>query len=105
MVLESHVAQPRGPEALAKEILAYFVQNPQAVDSLEGIARWRLQEERIRRQVQDTSIALDWLVRQQYLERVSSPMTEPVYRLNEPNRSAVERFLARKTAAKRKGRK
>ena len=81
------------PAATAKEILAYFVQNPQAVDSLEGIACWRLPEERIRRQIKDANAALEWLVAKGYLQKISSPLAEPVYRLNEVNRSAVERFL------------
>ncbi len=79
--------------ALAKEILAYFLRNPQAIDSLEGVARWRLQGERIRQQVNDASAALDWLVERGFLQKISSPLATPVYRLNEANRSAVERFL------------
>lgn len=103
MVLQPDAESPEGPTMLAQEILAYFVRNPQAVDNLEGITRWRLQEERIRQQIRDASVALDWLVKRRYLEKLSSPMAEPVYRLNEANRSAVERFLARRAGGKRTG--
>jgi hypothetical protein len=93
------------PTAIAKEILAYFVQNPQAVDSLEGVACWRLQEERIRRQIKDANAALEWLVEKGYLQKISSPFAKPVYRLNEANRSAVEWFLAGSVGAEPEGHK
>jgi hypothetical protein len=32
---------------VTKQIVSYFLRNPNAADTLEGIARWRLLEERI----------------------------------------------------------
>ena len=76
-----------------EEILDYFLRNPEAIDNLEGVARWRLQGERIRREVEDANEALEWLVEQGFLQKISSPLAEPMYRLNETKRSAVERFV------------
>lgn len=91
--------------ALAKEILSYFLQNPQAVDDLEGVARWRLHGERIRQQVADAEEALSWLAEQGFLEKISSPVSGPVYRLNKANRSAGEHFVeaSEKSARKPRG--
>lgn len=95
---------PPRPE-LVKEILSYFLQNPQAVDDLEGVARWRLHGERIRQQVADAEEALSWLAEQGFLEKISSPVSGPVYRLNEANRSAGEHFMeaSEKSARKPRG--
>lgn len=52
---------------LLGEILGAFVRNPEMVDNLEGIARWRLLNARIRSEVENTKEALDHLVSQGYL--------------------------------------
>jgi hypothetical protein len=80
-------------EKLAKEILSYFLRNPQAADSLRGVAQWRLLEERVHRQVEDTDAALGWLVKQGFLTRVSPQWTEPVYKLNPDSRSRADEYL------------
>jgi hypothetical protein len=85
------------PTELAKEILSYFLRNPHAADSLEGVARWRLMEERVHRQLENTDQALNWLVRRGFLVKVSSEWTESVYQLNDVNRSIAERFVGEST--------
>jgi hypothetical protein len=80
---------------LAKEILSYFRRNPQAADSVKGVAHWRLLEERVHRQVEDTDAALEWLVKQGFLTRVSPQWTEPVYRLNPDSYSRADEYLRR----------
>ena len=82
-------------QQLAKEILSYFLRNPQAADSLKGVARWRLLEERVHRQIEDTDEALGWLVRNGFLVRVSPAFTEAVYQLNQESRPEAERFLSK----------
>lgn len=78
---------------LAREILSYFLRNPQAADSLEGVTRWRLLEERVHRELEDTDLALGWLVEHGFLVKISSQWSGPVYRLNETNRGDAEQFL------------
>ncbi len=66
----------------AMEILSYFMRNPRAADSLEGIARWRLLDEVIYRKVRETSEALQWLVERGFLIENSAPGLRPIFRLN-----------------------
>jgi hypothetical protein len=68
--------------AAAMEIWNHFLRNPQAADSLEGIARWRLLDEVVYRSVQETEAALGWLVERGYLIESSTPGIKPIYRLN-----------------------
>ena len=84
-------AQP----ALATEILSYFLQNPEAADDLESVARWRLQEQQIRQQVTAAGAALEWLVENGFLQRISSPVSGPIYRLNQAKRSEAQNFVQR----------
>ena len=83
-------------EELAREILGYFLRNPHAADSLKGVARWRLLEERVHRQIEDADQALGWLVTNGYLMIISPTWTEAVYQLNQRNRPEAERFLSKK---------
>jgi hypothetical protein len=77
----------------AKQILAYFLRNPAAADSLEGIARWRLLEEAIHRNVFETEEALAWLVAQGYLVEFVHAHAGRLFRLNvEKKTEAVTMF-------------
>lgn len=72
---------PRMPER-AREVLRYFLRNPQAADSLEGVARWRLVDEAIYRSVDEINQALGWLVDEGLLLRESVTGLGPIFRLN-----------------------
>lgn len=78
---------------MAREILNYFVRNPHAADSLEGVARWRLMDEVIRRKLDETEAALEWLVAQGYLARSIAPGGTPTFRLNPEHIEKSRRFL------------
>ena len=84
--------------ATVSEILGYFVRNPQAADSLEGVARWRLLNEYITRKVDETQRALAWLVAQGYLRETSSAGSGPIYSLNPDKVDQACEFLARPDA-------
>jgi hypothetical protein len=75
------------------EILAYFLRNPRSADTLEGVVRWRLLEEKIFSTVEDTRESIEWLVDQQYLSRISMPGKEPLYRINEQDEERAAKFL------------
>jgi hypothetical protein len=79
---------------MAREILSYFVRNPQATDSLEGVARWRLMDEVIRRKLDETATALEWLVAKGYLTSAISPGGTATFRLNAERVQECRRFLA-----------
>ena len=69
---------------LVDEVLNYFRQHPWAADSVEGIARWRLLDERLLRHVEATERALRWLVNQGDLIEESRPGMTPLFRLAPP---------------------
>lgn len=77
-----------------KEILDYFVRNPNAADTLEGIARWRLLEEQVHRTVEETARALDFLVSHGLLHEIQTSGPKKVFRLNPKRRKEAARFLA-----------
>lgn len=86
-------ASDKSSEAVAKEILGYFLRNPQAADSLTGIARWRLLEAAVQRSVAKTEAALQWLLEQGYLRQVQIHGGEGVFSLNPEKRREAESFL------------
>jgi hypothetical protein len=80
---------------IVKQILSYFVRNSTAADTLEGITRWRLQEEQIHRSLQQTDAALAWLVSQGLLQEVLPAGSPRLFRLNPERHGAAIHFLAR----------
>ena len=84
----------RPVQEVAKDILSYFLRNPQATDDLEGVARWRLLNETVHRGVEETSQALDWLVQHGFLGRVSRPGTGTLFSLGPEHRVSAEAFLS-----------
>ncbi len=79
---------------MAREILNYFIRNPQAADTLEGVARWRLMDEVIRRKLDETSTVLEGLVARGYLTRSISPGGIATFSLNPERVDEARQFLA-----------
>jgi hypothetical protein len=84
---------------MAREILRYFVRNPHAADSLEGVARWRLMDEVIRRKLDETEAALEWLTAQGYLTTSIAYDGTATFSLNPSPTKDVQQFLADPPAA------
>lgn len=78
---------------IAKEILSYFLRNPDAADSLKELSRWRLMQETVRRSVENTRDALNWLIAEGYLREETRVGTENLYVLNSARRTDAESFL------------
>jgi hypothetical protein len=76
-----------------KRILSYFVRHPMAADSLEGVVRWRVMDEFVRMNVDETHAALGWLVAEGYLTKVTSPGSDAIFQLNPDHVADAERFL------------
>jgi hypothetical protein len=85
---------PQPDETVVKEVLNYFLRNAQAADSLEGIARWRLLDEVVRRKVEETRWALEWLVQRKFLRKTKVAGGEPVFSLNQKKIPEAKSFLA-----------
>jgi hypothetical protein len=79
----------RRQNEIAKDILGYFMRNPNAADSLEGIARWRLLEEVVYRTLDETQQAVTWLVKQGVLLETATAGFGPVFRLNAQKQAAT----------------
>lgn len=85
--------EPEPEPRIVSQILSYFVRNPKAADSLEGVAHWRLLEEQVHRTLQQTELALSWLVAREFLQEIPTSGSARIFRLNpERNKDAV-RFL------------
>jgi hypothetical protein len=78
----------------ARAILSYFVRNPRAADSIEGVVRWRLLEEVVHRTTEETQRALDWLVAEGFLVESTSAGSGPIFHLNPERLGDAERFLS-----------
>ena len=74
-------------------MLSYFLRNPHSADSLEGVARWRLLEEKIHHTLIETQSALEQLVAEGYLRVVSVPGSDLIYALNTEKRKEAEQFV------------
>ena len=80
--------------SVAKQIISYFLRNPKAADTLEGIARWRLLEEQIYHSVRMTERAVGSLVAMGLLVAEETGTAATIYHLNEARRSEAEDFVA-----------
>jgi len=78
---------------VAREILSYFLSHPKAADSVMEIARWRLTQEAVRRTVEDTEEALEWLLAEGYVREERRAGTESLFSLNAGQRKAAESFV------------
>ena len=78
---------------VARDILRYFLRNPEAVDSMTEIARWRLMQETVRRCVEDTQAALNWLIEEGYMREETRAGTERLFLLNPERRADAESFV------------
>jgi hypothetical protein len=83
----------------AAAILSFYLTNPGAVETIDGIVEWRLMEEIIRRRVADTHQALRWLVERGFLTRRERSGGDPLYHLPAEKRAEAERFVSDMTEA------
>jgi hypothetical protein len=88
-------ADPQNEALAVREVLSYFVRNPNAADDLEGIARWRVLEEIARRRIEDTRHALKWLVEEGYLRETLVAGWAPIFKINSDRLEQAKAYLAR----------
>ena len=87
----SHRGRQGEPE-VAKEILSYFLRHPKAVDSLEGVAEWRIMIENVHRTVEETKKALELLVRKGFLHE-EEHLSRQIFHLNSEKLAEMKCFL------------
>lgn len=89
---EQRLAQSARPE-ITREILRYLMTNPGAKDTLEGIARWWLERNRVERTVDDVARSLHLLVTQGLIIRRQARAALPYYLANPVKRREITEFL------------
>lgn len=75
-------SKPR-PSSLRLEILMYLRQNPQACDTLVGIARWWVPKQRIEAITREVKEALEDLIKQGLVVQTKRAHGQPLYSLNQ----------------------
>ena len=96
--------QHHGDVTVMRQVLSYFVRHPRAVDSLEGVARWRLLDEVIHVRVEETRRALDALVARGILRQTDGPGLQPGFSIDGDRIAEAERLLAELASPKRRRR-
>jgi hypothetical protein len=84
---------PHPDQRIVADVMRYFLTNPSAADTLEGIARWRLLEARVSENIAETRAAIAWLVANGYLTQLSSPAADPLFQLNTEARARAEELV------------
>jgi hypothetical protein len=84
---------PATPLKSVRDVLAYFVQHPSTADSLEGIARWRVQQATVPQIVEQVDQALRWLVKQHLLLREDRIGGAATFRLDPARAGEAKRLL------------
>lgn len=87
--------QPNSREEIARQILGFFLRNPDVVDSFGGIARWRLLEDEVNRSLASTEAALNWLIQNGFLIEEKIAGSQSVYRLNPGKREEAKGLVER----------
>jgi hypothetical protein len=96
--------EPGAEPTIVKQVLGYFVRNPKAADTLEGVARWRLLEEQIQNSISQTETAVEWLVAQGLLQEFNPRGTGHLFRLNPARLDDAIRLLEKTEKPVRKKR-
>ena len=78
---------------VAKAILAYLLEHPDAQDTLAGIAEWWLPEEEANTQLEIVKNALDQLVAQDLVLERHSKDLQTHYRINAQRLPEIEKLV------------
>ena len=78
---------------IAREILAYLSDHPDAEDTLEGIVQWWLLERKIKYQNALVKAALDDLISMNLIHEQQVPGTKARYQINHDKEEDVRRSL------------
>jgi hypothetical protein len=78
---------------IAKAILSYLLEHPDAQDTLAGIAEWWLPEEKTKTQLAIVKDALDQLVAQELVLERRSKDLQTHYRINDQRLKEIERLV------------
>lgn len=83
----------RTVEETARQILRYLTRQPEAEDTLEGIARWWLQRERIERTVDEVGQSLQLLLSHDLIVEERGMGRNASYRMNPAKRREIGKYI------------
>jgi hypothetical protein len=86
-----------GKSRIAREILAYLVDHPDAQDTLEGIVRWWLPEQEIKCQIGKVKEVVSKLVKKELLLAHKSTDSRVHYRINRKKFGEIRALLEKKS--------
>jgi len=78
-----------------RQVLRFFLTNPDTSDTAEGVARWRLLDDIIYRAVDETESILKDLVALGYLEEIDTPGVQRLYRLRRDAAEKAAEYIRR----------
>ena len=78
------------------DILAYLADNPDAEDTIEGIAQWWLLEQKIRQQIPMVEKALAELVKKGFVLAQGGSNGRTRYRIDQRKQEQIREFLKRR---------
>jgi len=67
---------------VSRALLGYYLSHPDAVETTEGLARWRLVEEFVERTVRETEGAVTDLVERGFLIQTTRAGGQPLFTMN-----------------------
>ena len=86
------------PQRLARQLLTYLANNPDAEDTLDGIIEWWLLQQRIEDEMSRVKEALALLVSNQLLIESSGRDARVFYRVNKSKLDDIRNLIKRSTS-------
>lgn len=93
-----------GKSNMAYDILAYLADNPDAQDTLEGIAEWWLLQQRIKHEVANVKTALAELVAEDLVVERQGKDLRKHYRINRGRFKEIKTLIGQKRGKQTGGR-
>jgi len=90
------IAETKVMTGMAEDILNYLMDHPEASDTVDGIARWWILEQRVKREMEEVKATLSDLARRGFVLERKSADTVAHYRLNPAKAVEIAAELGRK---------
>jgi hypothetical protein len=81
---------------LTHEVLSYLIEHPEAQDTVEGLAEWRLLDQRIRQSVSEVTAVLNDLLKRDLVVARHGADGRIHYRVNLERQDEIRRLLGRR---------
>ena len=95
--MEKNLKSEKINESLIYNILYYLYRNPDAKDTLEGITRWWLLQERIDQKLEEVASCLDFLVSKGFIIEKTIDNKRKYYQVNREKLKEISEILNEKS--------